>query len=371
MLKTTPPSTDHLADNRIGFIKFMIGVATITTFFLTIVGALQQDWLDAGINFGLMIIPICLGVLVVKKKNYNSIFSFFVAYVFLILIATLLTLQFEPFDLFWLLIFPLPIFMLKGSKKGLYISLSYASFLAIYFLVIDTKFPAKVYINFFAILGVIIFLSFSHMNWRKKVFYELKNAYKATEEQRDLLRELSIKDELTQINNRRYFNEVFPRELSRCSRSQEYLGFFILDVDFFKRYNDNYGHHAGDMALKNVSLALKTELQRREDYLFRLGGEEFGGIVFGKSEEAIVQKVEQVCKAIRNLAIAHEFALEIGVLTVSIGLTLKNSQSNDWNEDSVYKEADLALYQAKELGRNRVVLFREIGHCLDSARQAF
>ena len=82
MLENKNQSSNHLPDNRIHFIKFMIGIATLTTFALTIAGALQKDWLDAGINFGLMIIPICLGVLVAKKKSNSSIFSFFVAYVF-------------------------------------------------------------------------------------------------------------------------------------------------------------------------------------------------------------------------------------------------------------------------------------------------
>jgi diguanylate cyclase (GGDEF)-like protein len=348
---------DELAKSRINFIRYMIYMAITCTFLLSLFALFESDYIDAFINIGLLIIPFLILIQISREKSYDKISNSFLVYVFLVMFVTVLTLELEPFDLLWLLIFPLPIFMIKGAKWGLNISLSYTLFLGIYFGFKNLDFPMKVYLNFFLILGIVIFLSYNHMMWRKKVYRELAKAYEKTEKQKALLREISIVDELTQIHNRRYFNEVLPRELNRCSRTKEILGFFILDIDYFKPYNDNYGHQAGDTALQKVSSVLKDEFQRREDYLFRLGGEEFGGIVFGADIKSIKSKVGSVCDVIRSLALKHEFALDLGILTVSVGLTLKGSKNDDWSEDVAYKEADLALYEAKESGRNCLVVY--------------
>lgn len=94
-----------------------------------------------------------------------------------------------------------------------------------------------------------------------------------------LAEELSITDELTSLFNRRYFNNLFPQELGRAEREKKTIVLMIIDVDYFKPYNDNYGHQQGDNALRAVSGVLKNTLRRAGDFTFRIGGEEFGVIV--------------------------------------------------------------------------------------------
>lgn len=90
------------------------------------------------------------------------------------------------------------------------------------------------------------------------------------------LENVSYTDSLTTLHNRRYFNLVYERELKRAQRTHSYITFMMLDIDYFKQYNDTYGHLEGDYALKSVAKVLKDTLKRPSDYVFRLGGEEFG-----------------------------------------------------------------------------------------------
>jgi diguanylate cyclase (GGDEF)-like protein len=172
-----------------------------------------------------------------------------------------------------------------------------------------------------------------------------------------LIQGMAITDQLTNIYNRRYFNEVFPREIKRSIRTGYRLSFMMLDIDFFKQYNDTYGHQAGDEALKKVAKALKNQLLRVEDLVFRLGGEEFG-IIYSTTSCTDSSKIaKDLCKAIFNLKIEHKSSQVASVLSVSIGLVcIEFSKSANTNLDmnTIYKLADDELYKAKDSGRNRV-----------------
>jgi len=169
------------------------------------------------------------------------------------------------------------------------------------------------------------------------------------------LHELSIKDTLTKLYNRRYLNEVFEREFLRAQRHQYYFGFFILDIDFFKQYNDIYGHQKGDGALCILADALQTYMRRSEDYVFRLGGEEFCGICVSDDASKIEAQLKVLVHAIESLAVEHKGSSITRVMTVSMGAQIINAY-DDYNFDRLYKEADEALYEAKSKGRNRIVL---------------
>ena len=129
----------------------------------------------------------------------------------------------------------------------------------------------------------------------------------------------------------------------------------FFDIDHFKAVNDNYGHQKGDEVLQIVAKALKSHLRRSEDYAFRLGGEEFGGIVMAESEQKLTAIAEDIRHAIEMLAIEHKSNSVSDVVTASFGMRLIHQFENE-DFDSMYKEADDALYRAKDLGKNRVVV---------------
>jgi diguanylate cyclase (GGDEF)-like protein/PAS domain S-box-containing protein len=167
--------------------------------------------------------------------------------------------------------------------------------------------------------------------------------------------ELSITDELTSLFNRRHFNNLFPQELARAEREKKTIVLMIIDVDYFKPYNDNYGHQQGDKALRAVAGVFKDTLRRAGDFAFRVGGEEFGVIVTVDDSAAAYAIAEKLRKAVEDLGLEHAYSQVAAYLTISIGMEIHQcSDSQPANMDLIYRLADDALYQAKENGRNQV-----------------
>ncbi|MCW8837517.1 MAG: diguanylate cyclase [Thiovulaceae bacterium] len=167
------------------------------------------------------------------------------------------------------------------------------------------------------------------------------------------LQELSITDELTTLYNRRYFNEIFPKLLNSAKRDKHNICFVLMDIDYFKPYNDTYGHISGDKALQSVSTCVKNSLSRADDYCFRLGGEEFGMLFKGLSKEQATQLIKTIKQNIEDLKIEHSKNSASKYLTASFGLVIKDAVSIK-DENELYREADALLYKAKESGRNKV-----------------
>lgn len=164
---------------------------------------------------------------------------------------------------------------------------------------------------------------------------------------------ISITDGLTNIYNRRHFNELFPKIINSAKRKNEFVAFLIMDIDHFKQYNDTYGHQMGDEVLIKVAAAIKKSLQRADDYCFRLGGEEFGVIFKADSKEHAEQFANTIRENIENLHIEHSGNSAGSYVTASMGLICKNANDIN-NADEVYKQGDDLLYRSKESGRNRV-----------------
>ncbi len=165
---------------------------------------------------------------------------------------------------------------------------------------------------------------------------------------------LSITNELTQLYNRRYFNLKINEEINRAKREQNYLSLLIMDIDYFKQYNDTYGHQEGDLALKKVALVLKKKTSRASDFAFRLGGEEFG-IITTLDKEKAIKFATSIKNEIENLHIEHKASEVSKYLTISIGIVSKEGDSITTG-DLLYKEADDCLYEAKRLGRNSIFI---------------
>lgn len=167
------------------------------------------------------------------------------------------------------------------------------------------------------------------------------------------LETLAIEDELTKIYNRRYFNKVIDREIRRVKRENNTLSLLCLDIDHFKKYNDTFGHQKGDEILIAIANSLKSSLLRRStDYIFRIGGEEFSMIFSGLNIEESMEFANNIVKNIEELELKHK---DDSNVTISAGLVV---QSSEFLEDqrTIYKFADDALYEAKEKGRNQVIL---------------
>lgn len=165
--------------------------------------------------------------------------------------------------------------------------------------------------------------------------------------------EISITDGLTNIHNRRYFNETFPKAINVAKRKNEMLCFLIMDIDHFKQYNDTYGHQKGDEVLIKVAQAIKESINRGDDYCFRLGGEEFGVLFKAQSKQKAVFLAEAIKQNIENLHIQHEKNSASSYITASMGLVCQYG-ADIVSMDEIYKEADEMLYKAKESGRNKV-----------------
>lgn len=166
---------------------------------------------------------------------------------------------------------------------------------------------------------------------------------------------LSITDELTGLFNRRHFNNLFPQELARAERDKKVIALMIIDVDFFKPYNDNYGHQRGDEVLQAVSKVLKDTLKRASDSLFRTGGEEFAVIAITPGTEDVQKIAETLRKAVEDLKLEHAYSQASPYVTVSVGLKVHQGQAAKPPDMAlIYQLADKALYQAKENGRNQV-----------------
>ncbi|MDH5716277.1 MAG: diguanylate cyclase [Spirochaetia bacterium] len=165
--------------------------------------------------------------------------------------------------------------------------------------------------------------------------------------------EISVKDELTGLYNRRYFNENFQNILKRNYRYNKYACFIMLDIDFFKKYNDTYGHLMGDKALKKVSDLLSKLFQRAGDISFRLGGEEFGIIPHAKQRKDCETLCDNILNAMRQLNIEHLASETADYMTISMGVCSIENSVNLLKSEFIYKKADEALYISKDKGRNQ------------------
>ena len=168
------------------------------------------------------------------------------------------------------------------------------------------------------------------------------------------LEHASYTDSLTALFNRRYFNIVYEREFKRALRAGKPFVFLMLDIDFFKQYNDTYGHLQGDVALQAVARVLKTTLQRPGDHPFRLGGEEFGVIITETDCANARLMGEKIRANIEGLQMEHKGSKIAQILTVSIGgvCVIPTGLMGD---EALMHTADTNLYAAKERGRNQVV----------------
>lgn len=171
----------------------------------------------------------------------------------------------------------------------------------------------------------------------------------------DMLEKLSMYDGLTNIRNRRFFDETFEKTFSEIKRDKKSLAVLMIDIDFFKPYNDNYGHGQGDETLRKVAKALEKTIKRASDFVARYGGEEFVILLKDIKKDGVEAVANNLLNAIRELKITHEFSKIENYVTVSIGASFYNSNS-DVTKLELLLKADETLYNVKNSGRNNFAI---------------
>ncbi|WP_261985192.1 diguanylate cyclase [Pseudomonas arsenicoxydans] len=171
--------------------------------------------------------------------------------------------------------------------------------------------------------------------------------------QSDLLRSMALMDGLTGVANRRKFNEDILADWRQCFREQKPLSLILVDVDYFKRYNDRYGHQAGDDCLKSVAQTLSETVRRPYDLVARYGGEEFACVLPNTVLSGAVEIAERMQESVRTLGIEHSASDVDRVLTISLGVATL-TPTGELGFEALIEAADKQLYEAKNAGRARV-----------------
>lgn len=171
----------------------------------------------------------------------------------------------------------------------------------------------------------------------------------------DMLEKLSMYDGLTNIRNRRFFDETFEKTFNEIKRDKKSLAVLMIDIDFFKPYNDNYGHGQGDETLRKVAKALEKTIKRASDFVARYGGEEFVILLKDIKKDGVEAVANNLLNAVRELKITHEFSKIENYVTISIGASFYNSNS-DITKLELLLKADETLYNVKNSGRNNFAI---------------
>jgi diguanylate cyclase (GGDEF)-like protein len=196
---------------------------------------------------------------------------------------------------------------------------------------------------------------------------ELQVIERTTELQRseDLLKQANLEleklvniDGLTQVGNRRCFDDRLKMEWERLSRDLQPISLILFDIDYFKLYNDLYGHQMGDDCLTAIAQTVKQVLSRPADLVTRYGGEEFAVILPNTDIKGAFTVSEQIRIAVTNLGFAHQNSAIADIVTVSLGVASLLPSLNQ-ELSILIKQADIALYRAKEQGRNQSVVFSD------------
>jgi len=170
------------------------------------------------------------------------------------------------------------------------------------------------------------------------------------------LESISLHDSLTGIANRRMFDRTIDVEWSRAQRAKKPLSLLFIDIDFFKQYNDHYGHQMGDYCLKTVAQTLEGVARRSSDMVARYGGEEFVILMPETNQEQALRQAEACRKKILEQNISHEASTAGDIVTISVGVCAMQVSSTV-QPSSIIEAADKAQYEAKKKGRNRVEVF--------------
>lgn len=162
----------------------------------------------------------------------------------------------------------------------------------------------------------------------------------------------SITDSMTKLYNRKYFDTIFDNMPFIANANNWECAFIMIDIDFFKQYNDTYGHDMGDETLKKVATLLSKYFDKKYEFVFRLGGEEFGVVLFDIDNKILESCLKDINKKITDLNIEHKGSKILDVVSISIGAIIYEPHTYI-SANKLYKKADECLYKSKQNGRNQ------------------
>ena len=294
-----------------------------------------------------------------EKNNYQHAAYIGNIILFTAFLAITLLQQGENYTLIWTFFFAPFAIVSLGASRGLI-----TSFIFIGVILILTyagtgewqngAWDRQSYLRFSIAHMIMLYIIFTIQNSNEKANIKIEEMRRHEKQQLKLFEQLSITDPMTSLYNRRFLKEIFPRQLHSAKRNDKVFAFFILDLDYFKQYNDTYGHQKGDWALEQVADILKEYLRRSGDYTFRLGGEEFAAIITGDNIDGIRNRINAILQAVEDREIEHKGSEIEPVLTCSIGAHILEDHL-EYALEEFYGLADEALYKAKDSGRNRVI----------------
>ncbi len=233
--------------------------------------------------------------------------------------------------------------------------------------------PYERYKSFLILISATLLLSLLWLLWkylRQRSVLEEKKAQairlelmvqertRELEESNEKLQLLSSLDGLTQLHNRRYFDERLDKEVSRLQRLSSPISLLICDIDYFKKYNDSYGHLAGDDCIKIVANTIQQSCKRAADVAARYGGEEFAVILPDSDSEHALRVAESICSKLESRHLAHEASDVKDIVTLSIGVASIVPDQHT-TPSSLISIADRALYESKHNGRDRITVRHE------------
>lgn len=189
---------------------------------------------------------------------------------------------------------------------------------------------------------------------RDAAFFALREMKKQLEASNRKLQKLSMLDGLTGISNRRHFDTTLDESLSSAAAKESPLSLILIDIDYFKRFNDSYGHQGGDDCLIRVAKALSSECKNAEDLAARYGGEEFVILLPDTNEAQAHTVAERIRKAVQDMGIEHKASDVAKCVTLSLGVST-SLPNKKLTAEQLIERADKALYKAKETGRNQSV----------------
>lgn len=267
----------------------------------------------------------------------------------------------------WIYTFPLMSSFLAGPRRGTLWSASLITIL----LAAVLSFPENQYIAeyhptrlirltaSFSIVTLFSFITDGIIIYSFHKMHEMKRKLEITitelHQSREELQQQAIHDGLTGIYNRRFFNQTITTWTIQAKRHNSYTALFMIDVDYFKKYNDCFGHLKGDSVLKSVSVAIQKSLRRESDMVFRYGGEEFVVMLTKTTPKTTRELSEKIMHNIRRCNILHPES-PYGVISISMGVVEWDSMEDIVAEEFI-ERADSALYKAKANGRNRIEFY--------------
>ncbi len=332
-------------------------IGMFTAFIMAIFSYLQADWFILKVDAGIALFLFGFLWNIKKRNNIKNTLKLGSLVMGAFLVYLIYEKGFDSNVHLWFYVYPMIAISTTGSKRGTKHFLFYLSFLILLSMakVITgiTELEPIFFIRYLLSTTTVFILSSYMEKTSEEEHRALIKSNKALEETHKSLQELTIRDTLTGLFNRRYLDDMLPLALNQSRRYSAEVTVLMIDVDYFKKYNDHYGHPKGDDVLCEVAAVLEKYTRRETDYVCRYGGEEFIIIMNKSSHNAVDSCAEDIISGFEELNIAHKFGIDKR-LTVSMGIATSDQNIKD-TQQSLIERADSALYEAKKLGRNRYI----------------